>query len=189
MDQEVLKSMKNEMVDELLNVIAVRRYVNLFFREGGEEIHHIAARIVARAREAQPQNFCIDIDARAFIECRDEEQEAKLILKLINKELSKKQFNESIPEAISIADAFDKLNARLDRPAIAIFHCFENIYDEKEKDILRSIRTFKGIAKGLLLGILIISNQKINRWELYPESNLDERHVAFFEYPLDEGGD
>lgn len=174
--------MKKDRLNELLNVIAVDRYVNFYFRDCGSQDPQMLETIVSHTRDAQPGNYCFDIDVNAFVECEDEEQEAKVILEIINNELSQKRFKDPIPGAISIADALDKLNQRLDRPAIAVFHCFKDIYNEKEKDILRSIRTFKGMARSRFLGVLIISNRGINQWELFPESGLDERHVVSFEY-------
>lgn len=176
--------MENQVLDELLNVIAVHRYVNLYSRHFiGKKNPQAIGKILSHIRDAQPGNYCLDSDVGAFTGCVDEEQEARVIVGMMTAELSSKQFKEPVTGAISITDALNKLNGRLDRPAIAVFHCFKDIYNEKEKDILRAIRKFLGMAESRLLGILIISDRTIDRWELFPESRLDRRHVAFFEYP------
>jgi hypothetical protein len=76
----------------------------------------------------------------------------------------------------------DQVNENLEKPAVIIFHYFQNHFDEKEKDILRSVRKYISLTESRFLGILLLSNDRVDKWELFPESNLDGRYVEFVEY-------
>jgi hypothetical protein len=177
--------MIDKFISELDNFITTNRYVNLHSKrfvgkeEGKQNLEHFRSKLAEKCG-----SLVIDIDIKAFETCEDSEAEAAVILELIEKALKKHGFKDSIPGAISVTGALEKLSARLDRRALVVFHCFSDIYDEKEKDIFRAIRKFIEIfEKSRYLGILITSDRPVHHWELYPESKLDDRHVAYKEYP------
>jgi hypothetical protein len=185
MAQEVIKMMER-FFKELENVITAKRYVNLYskgFTRKGEDqknVKHVRSKL-----EKEYGNSLIDIDITKFKECETEEQEVEVFLELINTASEGNDSKESISSAISIAKALEKLSKKLDNPTLVVFHSFCDIHDEKEKDILRALRKFIEIyERSLYLGILIVSDRPTHHWELYPESNLDDRHVAFKEYLL-----
>jgi len=72
---------------------------------------------------------------------------------------------------------------QLDSEAILVFHYFHDLYSNLEKNILRSLRkTLRNQEEiSSRLGLLLLSNQPVYKWELYPESNLDDRHVSLFQ--------
>lgn len=177
--------MIDKFVSELDNFITANRYVNLHSKrfsveeEGNRNLQHFRSKFAEKCG-----NLLIDIDVKAFETCEEAEEEAAIILELINKALKKHGFKDSISDAISVTGALEKLSAKLDRRALVVFHFFCDIFDEKEKDIFRAIRKFIEIfEKSRYLGILIISDKPVHHWELYPESKLDDRHVAYKEYP------
>jgi hypothetical protein len=178
--------MIEKFVGELLNIITAQRYVNLYskgFTRDEEDLQDME-RFHSKLVE-EYGSILINIDIKGFEDCDSNEEEAAVILELINKAIEINDFTDPIPDAISITDALEKLSKKLDRRVLLVFHCFSDIYDEKEKNILRAIRKFIEIfEKSRYLGILIISYRPTHHWELYPESKLDERHVAFKEYPL-----
>ncbi|MFC2146384.1 hypothetical protein ACFLRT_03380 [Acidobacteriota bacterium] len=177
--------MMEGFVSELTNFITANKYVNLYSKgftrkkEDQQNVGHFRSQF-----EKEYGNSLIDIDITKFEACETEEDEAEVILELINKALGINGSKGPIPDAISIAEALKKLSQKLDERNLVVFHCVSDIHDEKEKDILRAIRKFIEIFdKSQYLGILIISDRPTHHWELYPESNLDDRHVAIIEYP------
>ena len=185
MAQEVNRMMER-FFKELDNMITANRYVNLYSkgftgkREDQQNFKNVHSQL-----EQEYGNSLIDIDIKKFEPCETEEQEVEVFLELVNTAFEGNDSKEPISNVISNAEALEKLSKKLDNPALVVFHSFCDIHDEKEKDILRDIRKFIEIfEKSLYLGILIVSERPIHHWELYPESNLDDRHVAFKEYPI-----
>lgn len=183
--------MNDKFVNELSNYITEKRYVNLYSNEFSREVEdRQTLDFICSKLEEEDGRFSILIDIKAFDTCEEEEEEkkeeeeAKVILELINRAIGENRFMPPLSNAMSITDALDKLSKTLDRRCLMIFHCFSDIYDEKEKDVLRAIRKFIEIfEKSFFLRILIISDRQVHHWELYPESKLDDRHVAYKEYP------
>jgi hypothetical protein len=184
MAQEVNRMMER-FFKELDNVITANRYVNLYSKgftrenENQKNLENFRSQL-----KKEYGKSLIDIDIKKFEACETEEEEAEVFLELINKALKENDFKEPIANVISITEALYKLNKKIDTRTLAAFHCFSDVHDGKEKDILRAIRKFIEIfEKSLYLGILIVSDRPTYHWELYPESNLDDRHVTFKEYP------
>jgi hypothetical protein len=184
MAQEVIRMMER-FFDELYNFITANRYVNLYSKgftqkkDGQKNVELFRSQL-----KKEYGNSLIDIDIKKFENCETEEQEAEVFLDLINTALEGNDSKEPISSSISITKAMEELSKKLDSPTLVVFHCFCDIHDEKEKDILRALRKFIEIyERSLYLGILIVSDRPTHQWELYPESNLDERHVVFKEYP------
>jgi len=175
--------MMERTVEKLINVIANRQFVNCYSREFSPENQRELEQFLSKLKEEYKGIIYIDIDIQVFESCEDEEQEAKTLLEIINRELTGKGINNVDTQAISIANALHKWSKSLDRRTLLGFHSFLDLYNEKEKNVLRSLR--KALRSrdemGSYLGVLIVSNRKVLKWELFPESNLDERHVAFFE--------
>lgn len=175
----------DKFIRGLDNFITEHRYVNLHSKgfEPGEKTQKDLELLRSKLSE-ECGSFFIDIDVKAFSECETEEEEAAVILKLLNDAIAKEQSLAPIPGAISVTDALVKLSERLDQRTLAVFHCFCDIYNEKENNLFRAFRKFIEIfEKSRYLGLLIISDQPTHHWELYPESKLDDRHVAYKEYP------
>ena len=180
MAQEVL-IMKGLIICKLKNVIVAERYVNCYSREFSPENQPEFEDFLSRLKQ-EYRNIYVDIDIQSFEECENEEQEAKALLDLINMELTGKGLDTIDTEAISIPGALNKFSDDLNGRALLVFHSFHDFYSENEKNILRSLRKALRFEKiSSYLGILIVSNRKVSRWELFPESNLDERHVTFFD--------
>ncbi|HLP46561.1 MAG TPA: hypothetical protein VK469_11460 [Candidatus Kapabacteria bacterium] len=171
------------IVYQLKNLIAKKRFVNYcsrkFFPGNQEELDHLFSNLKEGAK-----NIYVEIDIREFENCETEEDEITVLLESINKELTAKGLSPFQGHAYSMATALFRWSETLDTKTLLIFHCFHDRYNEKEKDILRSLRKALRDKDELsaYLGILIISNRKVSSWELFPESNLDDRHVEFFEY-------
>lgn len=169
---------------ELDNVITANRYVNLYSkgftrkREDQQNVEQLRSKF-----KKEYGNSFIDIDITKFDACETEEKEAEVFLDLINTAWKGKESKGPISSTISIAKALEELSKKLDGPTLVVFYCFCDIHEEIEKDVLRALRKFIEIfEKSRYLGILIVSDRPTHHWELYPESNLDDRHVAFKEY-------
>lgn len=176
--------MNREFLNHLLSKIAQSRYINLFFKDIELNDKLPIQALVPEIHRSYYGNIFVDVDIRVFNACKNESQEAETLLQIINNNPSARENNISIANAISITDTLDRLNITLGRPGLIVFHCFEDNCSEREKDTLRAIRRFLNVLKieeniPRLLGILIISNDRIDRWELFPESNLDGRYVLF----------
>lgn len=173
--------MDEQMIKELRNVITSDRFVNLHSPQFSNEDKESAKRLLSSIKTGMSR-LIIDIDIQQLIDCENQEQETEIVLNLINQALAAGSIDVSIPPAISIADALYKLSEVIDRPAVVIFHFFDDIYDERQKDILRYIRVLRGLVESFNLGVLIVSDRPVTDWTLFPESDLDERHLSFFEY-------
>jgi hypothetical protein len=172
-------------LDTLLNTIAVKRYVNLFLRESeNHELNAVKEEIVSPFKQPGYHEFCLEVDIRSFSKCENEKQEAGVFLKIIKdlQSQSSALSNKKLKGGRSISLIMDQVNEKLEKPAVIIFHYFQNHFSEKEKDILRSVRKYISLTESRFLGILLLSNDRVDKWELFPESNLDGRYVEFFEY-------
>lgn len=174
------KDTLNKLKNEIMNKRFVNCYSRQFFPESPEELE----RLLSDLKNEYNKNIYLEINIRAFEDCETEEEEVPILLELINKELAEKGFAPFHGQAYSMASALSRWSEMLDNRALLVFYCFHDRYSEKEKDILRSLRKTLRDKDELSfhLGILIISNRKVSTWELFPESNLDDRHVTFYEY-------
>lgn len=175
--------MIEEIVYRLKNMIANQRFVNCCSRKLSPENKGALDRLLSKLKEGY-KNIYVEIDIREFEKYENEKEEVKVLLESIDRELIRQGFDHFQGEAYSMATALSRWGDTLEKHALLVFHCFHDRYSEKEKDILRSLRKTLRDKNELssYLGILIISNRKVSTWELFPESNLDERHVAFYEY-------
>jgi hypothetical protein len=182
-DQVLVKSKLEDSIGRLKKIVVGKRFVNCYSREFSPENQQQLEQFLSKLKEAYKKIVYVDINIREFACCVNEEQEVTVLLELISRELTAKGLSSIHREAISIASALFTWSNGLDQQVLLVFRFFHDLYSEKEKNILRSLR--KAIRNrdrlSSYLGILIISNREISTWELYPESNLDERHVAFFE--------
>jgi hypothetical protein len=181
MAQEVL-IMIQESVYRLKNIIASQRFVNCFSREFSPENEGELRRLLSKLKEGY-NNLYIEIDIQGFENCENEEEEAMVLLEAIDRELIRQGLAPFQGHAYAMSTALSRWGDTLDKRTVLIFHCFHDRYSEKEKNILRTLRktlSNKGQLSGYL-GILLVSNREVFKWELFPESNLDERHLAFFE--------
>jgi hypothetical protein len=175
-----------EIIDKLKNVIVNEgeRFVNCCSAEFFPELQGELGRFLSRLKEEYKSPIYVNVNIESFENCKDEEQEVEVLLGLINGELTAKCYENVDMQAISIGNALYKWSNKLESQALVVFHCFHDTYDEKEKNILRELRkTHRNMDDmSRYLKILIVSNSPVYRWHLYPESNLDERHVALFEF-------
>lgn len=178
--------MLEEIINELKDVIVIAgdRFINCYSPEFSPENNKELKRFLAALRGEHKNIVYVDVDIESFETCEDEEQEAAVLLGLINSELTAKDCESVDINAISIGNALYKWSNVLDGRALVVFHCFHDVYSEKEKNILRSLRRAYRNKEDMsrYLSILIVSNRPVYRWNLYPESPFDERHVALFEY-------
>jgi len=182
MAREALRKMEKK-IKKLKSMITRERFFNCYSSDfSPDNKEGRLEKFLLRLKDEYKTILYVDVDIHVFEDCKDEEQEAKVLLELIDHELTGKGYNALEQETISITDALIKWSNTLDGSALLIFHCFHDLHSEKEKNILRSLRKIPRIEMSRYLAILILSNQKIFRWHLYPESDLDERHVAFSEY-------
>lgn len=175
-------SMKEEMIYKLKNTIVTQRFVNCYSREFSPEKPEKLEEFLLKLKNSYKHIF-VRIDIREFDNCDDEEQEVEKLFESINRELTTLGLALVQVQEFSIASALSGWSDQLDRPTLLVFHCFHDRYSEKEKNILRALRKALSNREELssYLGILIVSNRKVFKWELFPESNLDERHVLFFD--------
>jgi hypothetical protein len=135
--------------------------------------------MVSRITEMQQEVYCISVDIKN-IPVEDEKKEAEYLKNIINEEMGKKQFPHWIHEANTIEHLLHQLNECLENPALIIFYQFTSPKDEKEKNLLRSIRQFIQMRESILLGLLLISSERLGKWDLRPYSDIDERVVEYF---------
>ena len=182
MAEQVLEKL-DDSISRLKKIIVTNRYVNCYSRNFFQGNQKGLNRFLSKLREAYKKIIYIDIDIQVFENYESEEEEAKVLLKLINRELTEKGLKSLKIQVISTDNVIYKSSNGLDRQALLVFHYFSDLYSEKEKNILRSLRKTLSNSNQLssYLGLLIISNRSISQWELFPESNLDERYIAFFE--------
>ena len=183
MAKQALTTLENT-ISQLKKIIVGKRFVNCYSREFSLEKHQQLEQFLAKLREAYKNIIYVDIDIQKFAGCMNEEQEVKILLELISRELTGKGLSSIHLPAISMASALFKWSNGLNQQVLLVFRFFNELYSEKEKNILRSLRKTIRNKNQLssYLGILIVSNRNVSKWELFPESNLDERHVAFFEF-------
>lgn len=182
MAQEVL-TMMEDTINRLKKIIMTKRFVNCYSKALSPENKQELDQLLSTLKE-EYKNIYVNIDIQGFKGCDDEEQEANTLLALINRELTGKDLDSSPIQAISIANAIHKWSNNLASQVLLVFYLFHDLYSENEKDILRSLRKALRDRDEIssYLGILIVSNRKISRWELFPESNLDDRHLTLFEF-------
>jgi hypothetical protein len=183
MAKQVLTTLEHT-INQLKKFIVGKRYVNCYSREFSLENQQQLEQFLAKLKEAYKDIIYVDIDIREFAGCMNEEQEVKILLDLISRELTEKGISNIHLQAISIASALFKWSNGLNQQVLLVFRFFHDLYSEKEKNILRSLRKILRNRDQLnsYLGILIVSNRNVAKWELFPESNLDERHLAFFDF-------
>ena len=181
MDKQVLTTLENT-ISRLKKIIVGERFVNCYCREFSPENQLKLEKFLSKLKESYKDIIYVDIHIQVFEGCKNEEIEANVLLGKINRETTAKGLDSFHQQAISIANALYKWSNSLDRRALLVFHCFHDRYNEKEKNILRSLRKALRNRNKLsgYLGILIVSNRDVSQWELFPESNLDERNVAIF---------
>jgi hypothetical protein len=167
---------------KLRSVIVQKQFVNCYSKEFSPGDRSTFEPFLLNIGGIHKQVIYIDIDNLNFEQCENEEQEAVLLLDLIGKEWQARGFGDLNINAISIADALHKWSNTLniDQKVLLVFHFLHDIYNEKEKNILRSLRRVCRSELSAFLKILIISTQPLSKWELFPDSNLDERHVTLF---------
>ena len=173
-----------ENIKKLKNMIASKRFVNCYSGNFSKKNQQELEQFLLKLREVHQSIIYVGIDAQVFDNFNEEEQEGAVFLELINRELTEKGLTNVDIKAISIANAFVKWSNELQERALIVFHFFSNPQNEREKNILRSLRKAtrnKDQIKSYL-SMLIVSDKKIHNWELYPESNLDERQVVYFKY-------
>lgn len=176
MAKETLKKLKNEIVS--------KQFLNCYSRQFSPESPEELEQLLSDLKNEYNKNIFVEINISTFEDYETEEEEVMALLELLNKELAEKGLASFHRQAYSMSTALSKWSKILDTKALLVFHCFHDRYSEKEKDILRSLRKALRDKNELssYLGILIISNREISTWELFPESNLDDRHVKFIEY-------
>jgi hypothetical protein len=172
--------MEEKKLRQLINRITERHYVNLH-ADGNPLDTKIINDIIERVTGMQEKVYCIAADIKS-IPIGDEKKEAEYLKDIVNEEMAKKQFPHWIHEANTIEHLLHQLNERLEDPALIIFYQFTSPDDEKEKNLLRSIRQFIQMRDSLLLGLLLISSQKLVKWDLQPYSDIDERVVEYFSH-------
>ncbi len=179
--------MTEKTIRKLLNTLIMNHFVNLhsenFSLEDRKELDEARTKI----RESA-EGILVDLDIQVFDDCETQEEEAQVLLKLINQRLASAGFPDSITGAMSIADGLNKFSGILDKEkkdALVILYGFTDTSDEVEKDVLRSVRLLTGLTPSPFLGVLLISDRPVREWELFPESNIDERHLAFFDIQKD----
>ncbi len=170
---------------KLKKIISTKRFVNCHSREFSPENPQFFNQFLSNLKK-EYKNICVGINIRQFENCETEEQEALVLLELINKQLVSEGLTPfaSQKSPISIANALSNWGNSLEGRALLVFHSFHDLYSEKEKNVLRSLRKTIRNKEEIksYLALLIISNRKVSKWELFPESNLDERHVFFSEF-------
>jgi hypothetical protein len=172
--------MEKKRLRKLLNRITVKRYVNLHFNGFPREDKKIIDDPIKKIQKNQKGSYCITVNINSLP--RKEKEAVRALIDIVNDTLAEQQFKHWIHEGKSIDNVLEQLNERLDYPGLIIFYPFKSPEDEKEKDMLRSIRKFIQMKDSLFLGILIISSHPTGDWDLSPYSDLDDRFVEYFSY-------
>jgi hypothetical protein len=178
--QEVLM-IPTKTIEQLKMKITAKQSLNCFSREFTPGNKKKLEPLLTKLKETYNHSIYVDIDIQGFESCEEEDQEANVLLEIINRELDGKGLDPIHPPAISIASALLNWSKTLDKHSLLVFHCFHDPYKAKEKNILRSLRKALRNELSSYIRLLILSNREITRWHLFPESNLDERYTAFFE--------
>jgi len=188
--------MDKKTITKILNTVTVKRYVNLWIsnnpEEGAgeaqkktnaeacaEEAADIAKTIV---ESKDDKTYYIDVCINDLSEEMDEA--ATQLLDIFNAHLSKFRFRYWFESAISIDDALLQLNEWLDQPALVIFHYFQDIAAEKEKDILIAIRKFIMQNESVFLRTLILTIQPVHEWNFSPYSPLNVPYIEIGKYDI-----
>lgn len=172
-----------DTLNKLKNIIAGNRFVNCFTHGFSEEKSRELDEFLASLKAEYRDKILVAVDIQAFAACENEEKEAAVLVDAINREFAAKGLTEFSQHVISVSNAIHMWGKDLDERVLLVFHCFRDLYSENEKNILRSLRKTHRNERELssYLRILIVSDRKISRWLLFPESNLDERHATLFE--------
>ena len=164
-------------IQKLLNRITVRNYVNLHGGGNLFDVKHVIKQIL----DKQSESFCIAVDITKIKE-KSEEGKVEQLKNTLNREMHKKGFPHWIHGVNSIDNLLHKFNGLLEDRALIIFHPFTSPKKKNEKDWLRPIRSFIQMRKSLFLKLLLISSDSLDKWDLRPSSDFDERAVEFFPY-------
>lgn len=175
--------MSNRFILTLMNRTFVRGSVNLHSEGDPIEIGIIDG-LISRISSMLSDCYSISVDI-GDIPNKKEELQAHFLKDFINEEMAKRQFSHWIHRANTIDSVLHQLNQRLEKPTLLIFFQFVSNKNNKEKDILRSIRKFIQMRDSLFLGILLISSEKLYKWDLRPYSDLDERMIEFISFDLE----
>jgi len=167
-----------EKLKDLLNCIAVQRFVNLHFN--GSILNEVIIKDIISKMKMEEQNRSYIIDVNIDIIPDNDVYAVKTLIRIINDSLSNENSKYRIRKAFSINNVLCQLNDWLKRPALIIFRQFKDRKNNKEKNILISIRKFIQMTRSLVLGILIVSSHTIEEWDLAPLSCLDDRDIAYF---------
>ncbi len=183
MDQKIL-GQREKIAGKILNLAVSNRYVNCHSnRFSQNETMELFSLISAIKQKHAPP--VVELNTLAFRRCREgelcQECEAELLRESINQVLTANGKPPLETSAISMPVILNRWSSVLESPALLIFHCFHDLYDDTEKNILRSVRQAHDYINSRLLGLLLFSTQPVSKWELLPESPLDDRHVALFE--------
>lgn len=175
--------MTEDIQKNLKDVIVQHQFVNCYSPEFSPGDRAAIEAFLVKLRGIHKRVIYIDLDSLGFEQCQNEEEEANLLLGLIGKERQARGLGDLNMKAISITSALRKWSETLNERILLVLHFFHDLYSEKQKNILRSIRrTCPDRSKlSAYLRILMVSNRRVLDWELYPESNLDDRFVKFFE--------
>ena len=97
--------MMEEIVNELKNVIVNEgeRFVNCYSSRFSIENKGTLKQFLLTLKEEYKKILYVEVDIKIFEKCQDEEQEAKILLELINHELTGKGYDVFNQETISIS--------------------------------------------------------------------------------------
>ena len=184
--------MANEKISFLLNRITSSMYVNLHFGSAENPAPETAAGIVENITSGKyTRDLCINVNVETFME--PGKDAVKCFIDTINENLAKAKSPIVLDDAISIDLALEQLNKRLEKPTLIIFYYFQDPDDkkdkeeeknEKEKKILNALRKFIDLIPSIYLKILIISSQPTEKWDLSPDSPLDDERVESIDWNL-----
>lgn len=167
-------------IQKLLNRLTVSHYVNLH-GDGNTLNSDNIDNTIKGIFDRQSKSYCIAVNITNINE-EDEKIKAKRLKNKINKEMHKKGYPHWIHEASSIDSLLHKFNKQLEDPALIIFYPFTSPQNGTEKDWLRSIRSFIHKRESLFVRLLLISSERLDKWDLRPCTDFDERAVEFFPY-------
>lgn len=184
--------MANSIIRILLNRITNSMYANLHFGSDEKQAPATAANIVKEITSGTYTNdICINVDIRSLMEPSKDIDAVKSFIDILNKSLAGAKSSHLLYDAISIDHALEQLNKILEKPTLIIFHHFqypddmkgkEEEKNEKEKKILNSLRKFIDMIPSIYLKILIISSQPTEKWDLSPDSFLDDDRVESIDW-------
>ncbi|MCK4765421.1 MAG: hypothetical protein KAW12_24680 [Candidatus Aminicenantes bacterium] len=176
MDEKEMRNLLNRTINHC--------YVNLHARGNPLEEKNIRG-MLTKIKNMLGEILCITVEIKNIPgkgKKNEEKEEANYLKDVVNEEMTKKQFRHWIHDANSIDHLLHQLNKRLEDPVIIIFHQFKLPNKEEEKNILRSIRKFIQLRESRLLKLLMVSSEKLDKWDLRPYSDMDERAVEYILY-------